>query len=529
MFHVPPTQWRQIYPSRRSPLFARNVVSTSQPLAAQAGLRALQAGGNAVDAAIASAITLTVVEPTMNGIGSDAFAIVWDGKTLHGLNASGRSPAAWNRERFADHASMPLAGWDSVTVPGAVSAWAALSQRFGKLPFASLFNAAIGYARDGFVVSPIVARQWAGQAALFADQPGFAEAFLPGGRPPAAGERFVFRAQAETLEAIAESRGEAFYRGALAEQIAAFSRAHGGVMTAADLADHQPDWVEPLGLDYRGVRLHEIPPNGQGIAAQMALGILREWNLGDIAVDSADSLHLQIEAMKLAFGDVYRYVADPSAMSVSATALLDPGYLAQRARRIDFNRAGDFGPGQPPHHGTIYLTAADAAGMMVSLIQSNFRGFGSGVVVSGTGISLQNRGSAFSLDPKHANCVGPRKRPFHTIIPAFLTEGGQALASYGVMGANMQAQGHMQVLIRMRDYGQNPQTALDAPRWKFENGHVLLESGVGERVADELIRRGHRVVFRGEQEFGAGQIIYRLTDGYVAGSDFRRDGQAVGY
>jgi gamma-glutamyltranspeptidase/glutathione hydrolase len=233
--------------------------------------------------------------------------------------------------------------------------------------------------------------------------------------------------------------------------------------------------------------------------------------------------------MKLAFGDVYRYVADPNAMSVSATALLDPGYLAQRARRIDFNRAGDFGPGQPPHHGTIYLTAADAAGMMVSLIQSNFRGFGSGVVVSGTGISLQNRGSAFSLDPKHANCVGPRKRPFHTIIPAFLTEGGQALASYGVMGANMQAQGHMQVLIRMRDYGQNPQTALDAPRWKFENGHVLLESGVGERVADELIRRGHRVVFRGEQEFGAGQIIYRLTDGYVAGSDFRRDGQAVGY
>jgi gamma-glutamyltranspeptidase/glutathione hydrolase len=303
-----PFTWEFPYASQRMPVLAANVVATSQPLAAQAGLRMLLNGGNAVDAALATAITLTVVEPTMNGIGSDAFALVWDRAQLQGLNASGRAPKAWSPARFAGYKSMPLAGWDSVTVPGVVSAWAALSTRLGQLPFAELFAPAIGYAENGFLVSPTVARQWQTQAPLLMDQPGFAEAFLPGGRAPAAGELFRNPSQASTLAAIAESRGEAFYRGELARKIAAASQSQGGAMTVEDLAAHQPDWVEPIGQDYRGVRLHEIPPNGQGIAALMALGILSNFDLAQAPVDSAASMHFQMEAMKLAFADAYRYV-----------------------------------------------------------------------------------------------------------------------------------------------------------------------------------------------------------------------------
>jgi gamma-glutamyltranspeptidase / glutathione hydrolase len=307
---IRPFDWAFPYPSQRMPILARNAVATSQPLAAQAGLSMLYKGGNAVDAVLATAITLTVVEPTGNGIGSDAFAILWDGSKLHGLNASGRSPEGWALDRFKGRATMPTRGWDAVTVPGAVSAWVALSERFGKMPFADLFEPAIRYAADGYLVSPTIARLWARQAPNLKDVPGFAEHFMPNGRTPEAGEKFAAPAHARTLKRIAETKGAAFYRGELAESMAAHSRKHGGAMTMADLAAHTADWVEPLAQDYRGYTLHEIPPNGQGIAAQMALGILEGFDLGAIPVDSADSLHLQIEAVKLAFTDIYEYVSD---------------------------------------------------------------------------------------------------------------------------------------------------------------------------------------------------------------------------
>src|SRR5262244_1940538 len=337
--------WEFPYPSQRMPILARNAVATSQPLAAQAGLSMLYKGGNAVDAALATAITLTVVEPTSNGIGSDAFAILWDGSTLHGLNASGRSPEGWTLDRFKGKTTMPTKGWDAVTVPGAVSAWVALSERFGKLPFADLFEPAIRYASDGFMVSPVIARLWARQAPSLEKVPGFAEHLMVSGRAPAAGERFTAPAHARALKRIAETKGQAFYTGDLAEGMAAHARKHGGALTVADLAQHKADWVEPLAQDYRGYTLHEIPPNGQCIAAQMALGILEGFDLAALPVDSADSLHLQIEAVKLAFADVYEHVSDADTMRVRNADLLDPGYLRRRASLIDMKRA------QTPQHG----------------------------------------------------------------------------------------------------------------------------------------------------------------------------------
>jgi gamma-glutamyltranspeptidase/glutathione hydrolase len=514
------------------PVLAANAVATSQPLAAQAGLRMLMQGGNAADAIVATAITLTVVEPVTNGIGSDAFALLWDGATLHGLNASGRAPAAWSPDRFAGRERMPIVGWDAVTVPGAVSAWVEVSRRFGRLPFAALFEPAIDYASGGFLVSPTVARQWAAQVERLADQPGFAEAFLPGGRPPAPGTRFRFPDQARTLRAIADSAGEAFYRGELAERIVQASRAGGGVLAMEDLAAHRCEWVGPIGQDYRDVRLHEIPPNGQGIAALIALGILRHFDLPRLPPDSPESLHLQIEAMKLAFADVHRHVADPAHMRVASNDLLDPAYLHQRAARIDRARAQDFGAGVPPRSGTVYLAAADAGGMMVSYIQSNYMGFGSGVVVPGTGISLQNRGAGFTLEPGHPNRVGPRKRPFHTIIPGFVTHAGRPLMSFGVMGGDMQAQGHVQMTVRLADYEQNPQAAADAPRWKvMADGSVSVEHHLPADAVAGLTARGHRVrqTERWNLEFGAAQLIQRMDGGYLAASEPRRDGHAVGF
>ena len=527
--------WDLPYPSQRSPLLARNVVATSQPLAAQAGLRMLLKGGNAVDAAVAAAITLTVVEPTMNGIGGDAFALVWAEGKLHGLNASGRAPAAWSPARFAGRDRMPTEGWDTVTIPGAVSGWVALSQRFGRLPFADLFEPAIEYAERGYLVSPVIAKQWSDATDRLRNQPTFREAFMPGGRAPGPGELFRFPYQGKTLSRIAQTKGEAFYCGDLAEKIAAASASQGGAMSAADLAAHRADWVEPIDAAYQGHKLHEIPPNGQGIAALMALGILRDWNLADHPVDSVDSLHLQIEAMKLAFADVYRYVSDPAAMTVKSSDLLNPDYLRQRAHLINPRRATDFGPGTLTGSDTVYLTAADAGGMMVSYIQSNYMGFGSGVVVPGTGISLQNRGACFTLQPGHPNLVGGGKRPFHTIIPAFLTREGKPVMSFGVMGGDMQPQGHLQMIVRILDYGQNPQAAADAPRWKVsKSGEVLFEPAVAPVVVEGLRDRGHRVRVskKGEVEigsYGAAQLIYRVEGGYVAGSEGRRDGEAVGF
>ncbi len=489
----------------------------------------LAEGGSAVDAAIATAITLTVVEPVSNGIGSDAFAIVWDGQRLHGLNASGRSPAAWTPEYFGANTVPPL-GWNSVTVPGAVSAWVQLHTKFGKLPFERLFQPAIDYGRNGFLVSPAVAGQWAAQVPLFKAQPGFADAFLPHGRAPKPGELFTFPDHAATLEKIAATRGEAFYRGELAAELEAHSTANGGVMRASDLAAHRADWVGTIDTDYRGYTVHEIPPNGQGIVALIALGILDHFDMSSLPVDSADSVHLQIEAVKLAFADAQAYVADADHMPVPPEQLLDKGYLQQRAALIDSKRAKPATAGTPKG-GTVYLTAADASGVMVSMIQSNYMGFGSGIVVPGTGISLQNRGANFSTAQGHPNQVGPRKRPYHTIIPGFVTKDGAQVMSFGVMGGPMQPQGHVQVLVRIADHGQNAQAACDGPRFRWVQGmEVSCEVGFPQATLDELRRRGHDLLAVDDyNSFGSCQAIWRVDGGYLAASDPRRDGQAAGF
>ena len=505
-----PFSWQNPYAWPRKPVLAANVVSTSQPLAAQAGLQMLAEGGTAVDAILATAITLSLVEPVSNGIGSDAYAIVWDGKRLHGLNASGRSPAAWTPDYFKGQKAMPARGWNTVTVPGCIQAWVDLHAKFGKLPFRKLFERVIRYGREGFLVSPTIAGQWQAQVAELKDQPGFAKYFMPNGRAPRAGERFKSPAHAKVLEEICSSRGKAVYRGDLAEKIEAHAKKHGGVMRAADLAANKPDWVKPLEMGYRGYTLHEIPPNGQGIVALIALGILENFDVRSHAVDSPDSVHLQIEAVKLAFADARRYVADIDHMvEVKPLHLLDKDYLKSRAKLIAMKRAQDFGHGTPSAGGTVYLTAADASGMMVSYIQSNFMGFGSGVVVEG--ISLQNRGSSFVLQPGHPNCVGPAKRPYQTIIPGFVTRGGKPVMSFGVMGGTMQPQGHTQVMVRIADYGQSPQAASDGPRFRIVQGmDVSVEGGFEAAVLEELQRRGHRIVTVPDDynQFGCAQLIW---------------------
>jgi gamma-glutamyltranspeptidase/glutathione hydrolase len=526
-----PFSWELPYAWPRKPLLAGNVVSTSQPLAAQAGLRMLLAGGNAVDAILATAITLTLVEPVSNGIGSDAYAIVWDGNKLHGLNASGRSPAGWTPEFFGAQKSVPMRGWNSVSVPGCVSAWRELSARFGKLPFDKLFEPAIGYGRDGFLVSPTIARQWAAQVAELKVQPGFAEAFLPHGQPPAPGQRFRFPDHAATLEKIAATKGDAFYKGELADRLEAHAKANGAVMKASDLALHKSDWVDTLTMDYRGYTLHELPPNGQGIVALIALGILENFDVASHPVDSADSVHLQMEAVKLAFADAQAYVADIDYMPFPPARMLDKDYLASRAKLIDMKKAQPFAAGTPPKGGTVYLTAADASGMMVSMIQSNYMGFGSGVVVPGTGISLQNRGATFVLKEGHPNRVGPNKRPYQTIIPGFVSKHGKPVMSFGVMGGTMQPQGHTQVMVRIADYGQNPQAASDGPRFRWVQGmDVSVEGGFPAATLEALKGRGHRIVTVDDyNQFGCAQMIWKLDGGYFAASDPRRDGQAVGF
>jgi len=537
--------WTNPYPTARMPLFARNVVSTSHPLAAQAGLRMLLAGGNAVDAAIAAAATIVLVEPVSCGLGSDCFVIVWDGKTLHGLNASGVAPAAWNTAYFQHKygtgtdglALRPTRGWDTVTVPGVVAGWSALHQKLGKLPFTQLFDPAIEIAERGYAVPPIVAHKWAAAIDALHDQPGFAQAFMPQGRAPHVGEHFRLPDAANTLRRIAQTQGRDFYEGELAERIAAFSQACGGAMTLEDLRNYTPDWVTPIARGYRGYALHEIPPNGQGIAALMALGIIERFDMADLPVDSVQSQHIQIEAMKLAFADLYHYVADPRAMEVTPADMLSDAYLESRAKCIRLDRASHYDAGRPHAGGTIYLTAADEHGMMVSFIQSNYMGFGSGVVVPGTGISLQNRGVGFSMDPKSANVVEGGKRPFHTIIPGFLTRDGQPVMSFGVMGGDMQPQGHVQTVIRMLDYHQQPQAACCAPRWKVNRDFTLdVEAQMPPDTVAGLKDLGHQLqsVPDPYMDFGAGQFIWRMSAddperGYVAASDSRRDGQAVGF
>lgn len=521
--------WEFPYPSQRMPVLAKNCVATSNPLAAQAGLSMLAKGGNAIDAALATAITLTVVEPTMNGLGSDAFAIVWDGK-LHGINASGWSPQGWTKEHFTRYKSMPVTGWDSVTIPGAVSGWVELWKKWGKLPFTTLFEAAIQYAEQGYLVSPITAANWKKFAQPFQHDLNFANTFLPKGRAPYPGELFTFFPLAQSLKLIAETKGEAFYRGILAEKIAAEAKKGGALLAESDLANYYPQWISPLTHKYRECDLYEMPPNGQGLTVLIALGILQHFDMKSFPVDSADSIHIQIETMKLAFADAKRTLADPRYMTVTPQQLLDPIYLAQRAKLIDRFRAQVPRGGLPPEIGTVYLTAADASGMMVSFIQSHYLLFGSGIVIPNTGICMQNRGACFTLEEGHPNEVGGHKFPFHTIIPGFVMKENRPLMSFGVMGGYMQAQGHVQVMVRLCDYHQNPQTILDAPRWYISpEGKISLEPGIHGSVLEELQKRGHEIEPTPMITFGGGQAIYCLEDGFLSASDPRKDGQALGF
>ena len=530
-----PLNWDNPYPTIRTPVFAHNVVATSQPLAAQAGLRILQAGGNAVDAAIAAAAVLIIVEPVSCGLGGDAFAILWDGKSLHGLNASGVAPAAWTRDYFLQThgGKIPERGWDSVTVPGVVAGWAALSEKFGRLRFGDLLQPAIRIARDGHLVSSIVQRKWAAAIPILKNQSGFSAAFMPYGRAPQTGEIFTFPDAAKTLESLAQHGGEIFYHGEIARSLSRHARDCGGQLSEADLSSYAPEWVDPLQIPFAGYTVHELPPNGQGIAALMALGMLEHFDLAALAVDSIDIQHLQIEAMKLAFADTYHWAGDARSMAqISAADLLSADYLKERAKLINIDRASYYKHGLPKAGGTIYLTVADDEGMMVSFIQSNYMGFGSGIVVPETGVSLQNRGFGFNLVPGHPNCVAPGKRPFHTIIPGFVCKDGQPQLSFGVMGGNMQPQGHVQTLVRMLVHGQQPQTACDAPRWKVgADFSIDVEKSMQPELVAGLLSRGHQLVAKHDSymDFGAGQFIWRLDNGYVAASDARRDGIVAGW
>lgn len=532
---------------RRAVHAPRGVVATTQPLAASAGLAVLRRGGNAVDAAIATAAALTVLQPGSNDIGSDLFALVWDGSQLHGLNGSGRSPALLTRDLVLQREPaaravaalggaqalaaqvMPARGWLPVTVPGAPAGWRDLHERFGSLPFADLFDDAVAYAEHGYPVSPTVAHHWdraveVVQAGLAGEEfTEWSRVFTHGGRAPRVGERFRNPDAARTLRSIAATGAASFYRGELAEAMVAYAERTGGLLREADLAGHASLWVEPMSVRYRDHDVWELPPNGQGIAALQALGILDGFDAG-----GEDDLHRQIEAVKLGFADAHAYVGDP-ALVVHPPRLLDPGYLALRRERIG-RRATEHPPGDPSRGGTVYLCTADADGRMVSLIQSNYMGFGSHVVVPGTGFSLQNRGAGFALAEGHPNEVGPGRRPFHTIIPGFLTRDGAAVGPFGVMGGHMQPQGHVQVVRSTVDDLLDPQAALDRPRWYWHAGlDVRLEPGLAH-AADDLRRRGHEVRVVDEQgAFGYGQAIWRTSSGYVAGSEPRADGAAVGY
>jgi gamma-glutamyltranspeptidase/glutathione hydrolase len=517
------------------------MVATSQPLAAQVGLAVLADGGNAVDAAIATAAALTVVEPCSNGLGSDAFALIWDGRRLHGFNGSGPWPEGHRQPPPADAATgqFPAFGWPSVTVPGAVDTWSALHERFGRIDVNRLLAPAQRYAEAGFPVSPIVAVQWAGAAERYRsmDRPdvaGWEPVFAPGGQPPQAGQRWSSPGHARTLALLAERGWRDFYEGQVAEAIADYARSTGGVLTADDLAGHRGRWVEPLSVPYGDYDVWELPPNGQGLAALVALGIAAHTPAPHRAQLDPVAWHYQIEAMKVAFAASDRVVADPDQVAetmAATTALLDPDGFEAQAQQIGLE-AGPAPQGQPVRGGTVYLCCADAEGMMVSFIQSNYMGFGSGVVVPDYGIALQNRAACFSLDPEHPNYAVAGRRPRHTIIPGFLTRTGDAVGPFGVMGGEMQPQGHLQVVSGLADHGLNPQAALDAPRWQVDrDGTVHLESTAPDAMLDKLRKRGHDVVRAPSRMlFGRGQIILRDDRGvYVGGTEPRADGAVLGF
>ena len=525
------------YASRRSVVYGRRgMVATANPLAAQAGLEILKQGGNAIDAMIATAAALTVVEPTANGIGSDAFALVWVKDKLYGLNASGPAPAAMTLEALQSRGfkEMPVLGMLPVTVPGTPAGWAALSKCFGRLPLSQVVEPAARYAEEGYVLQPAVGSGWPRNLAKFSKAietdksvQGWFDTFLPGGKCLGPGDVLVLKDHAATLREIGATNAESFYRGALADKIDAYFRQFDSFLRKEDLAAYQPQWVEPISVNYKGYDFYEIPPNGHGISTLMALNILKELDLGP--VDSFRSTHLQLEAMKLAFADARRYVADPDYMTVPVERLLSDDYAAQRRTCIG-ERARLPEPGDPIRGGTVYMCAADGEGNMISYIQSNYMGFGSGVVVPGTGIAMQNRGNNFSMDPTSDNCVAPGKRPYHTIIPGFLAKDGKPIGPFGVMGGFMQPQGHLQVVLNTVEYGMNPQAALDHPRWQWVGGNTIeVEQSFPNDLAQALQRAGHDIVVKADPiGFGRGEIIWRNDEGVLCGaSEPRSDGQVA--
>lgn len=527
------------YASRRNVVFARKGMACScVPLASQVGIDTMKRGGNAMDAAIAMAVTLPLVEPTCNGLGSDCFALIWSAKDkkLFGLNGSGVAPMALSaqRVRAMGYERMPINGWLPTMVPGAPAAWAALRRRFGRLSMAELMAPAIQYAREGFPVPLNVHRLWVGEAerfkaaaekepAVFAPWLAY---FTKDGEAYGPGELFRLPDYADTLERLAATDCESYYRGELMEKIVAFSRQTGGYFTEEDFINYAPLWVEPITINYKGYDVFEMPPNGHGITALMALNILKGVELGER--DSADTYHKMIEAMKLAFIDAKTYVADPRYMRTRVSDLLSDRYAARRRALIGetalYPTAGD-----PACGDTVYFCTADEEGNMVSFIQSNYMEFGSGVVIPGTAISLQNRGANFSLDENSDNCLQGGKRSYHTIIPGFLAKDGQPIGPFGVMGGFMQPQGHVQVVVNTVDYGMNPQDCLDAPRFQWQGGkQIQLEQEVPAAVAEELRRRGHEVeVVSDRIAMGRGQIIWRRSDGTLAGGTEPRSDGAI--
>jgi len=536
----------------RSEVYAvHGMAATSQPLATQVALDVLKAGGSAVDAAIAANAALGLMEPTGNGIGGDLYAIVWDPKSgkLHGYNGSGRSPASLTLAEFQRRGltEVPPRGPLSVTVPGAVDGWFALHGRFGKLPMKRVLAPAIGYAREGFPLSDVIAHYWRLSVPRLSPFPGFKQQFTIDGRAPRTGEIWKNPNLAGTLEAIAKGGRDAFYKGAIARTIGAFFKANDGFLTAEDLAAHRGEWVEPVSTNYRGYDVWELPPNGQGIAALQILNILEGYDLKSLGYGSPEYVHLFVEAKKLAFEDRARFYADPAFSPAPVAWLISKDYAAERRKLISMERAArTVEAGHPPleEGDTIYLTTADASGMMVSLIQSNFRGMGSGMAPPGLGFILQNRGEQFVLKEGHPNSFAPGKRPFHTIIPAFITRDGKPWISFGLMGGAMQPQGHAQIVINLVDFGMNLQEAGDAPRIHHDGstepagqalpmndgGVVNLEHGFPALTIRTLMRKGHVIEFA-DGPYGGYQAIRRdpVTGVYAGASESRKDGQAGGY
>jgi len=531
----------------RSEVIAQHgMACTSQPLATQVALDILKAGGNAVDAAIAANALLGLVEPTGNGVGGDLFAIVWDAKTgqLYGLNASGRSPRSLTLDYFKENGynKIPAYGPLPVSVPGCVDGWFELHKRFGTMEMDQILKPAITYAREGFPVTELIAHYWT-SARFLSRYPNVKEVYMPGGKPPAKGEIFKNPYLASTLEHIAEGGRDAFYKGEIAKTIDVFMKEQGGFLSYEDLASHSSEWVEPVSTNYRGYDVWELPPNGQGIAALQILNILEKFDIAAMGFGSSEYIHHFVEAKKLAFEDRAKYYADPAFNKLPVEELISKEYAAKRAKLIQPRRASrNLDAGEMEHGNTIYMTVADEEGNMISLIQSNFRGLGSGMCPPGLGFILQDRGELFTLEEGHFNVYEPGKRPFHTIIPAFITKNGLPHMSFGVMGGSMQPQGHAQIVVNMVDFGMNLQEAGDAPRIRHDGssqptgsemsdgGVVNLESGIPYESIRELLKRGHRVQ-NSNGGYGGYQAIRwdREQEVYFGASESRKDGQAAGY